>query len=101
MIVDQFGQFQLLNDSLKPAESEAPIYRARVAMALPKGKWLYGPEQGHELDAYKRVKMTDAKREEFQKMLTSYLDPYGPDVVDRLVKRGEFQIQLQVQGESA
>ncbi len=95
-IVNSLGLIEVVNNSLTASESEHPVWKARNAIALEKGKWLYAPEKGHELGVYARDKQTPEKAEEFAKSAALYLKGYGPQVVETLVSRGaaEFKINI-------
>lgn len=100
LIVDKDGFIVTDAGTLKPTESEHPVWKARNAVALDKGGWLYAPEKGHELKIYSQKKQTLDKAEEFQKAAVLYLQPYGPDVVSRLIKRGEASFNINITRET-
>lgn len=98
-IVDETGRYKT-DGSLQPEQSVHPVWKARNEIALPKGKWLYGGDDGHELDQYTRAKGTIDKAEEFQKAATLYLEPYGPQVTSRLLKPGTAKFSIDITRET-
>ena len=96
MIIDENGTIELLDGTLKPIESVDPVYKARNALGLPLGEWLYAPDTGHNLNAYKTVKATPAKMEEFTKAVRLYLAPYGDQIVSRYLNRGQISLSLDI-----
>lgn len=96
MIIDESGAIELLAGTLKPVESKDPVYKARNALDLPLGEWLYAPKAGHNLNAYKSVKATPAKMEEFTKAVKLYLAPYGDEVTSRYLTRGQISLSLDI-----
>ena len=99
-IVDKDGFITTDQGTLKPTESAHPVWKARNAIALDKGSWLYAPEKGHELGIYANKKQTSDKAEEFQKAAVLYLQPYGPDVISRLIKSGEASFNIDITRET-
>lgn len=102
-IIDENGQIKVEAGTLQVIQSEHPVYKARNAIALPQGSWLYAPESGHDLDQYKQKKGSLSNAEEFQKSALLYLKPYGAEVAGRLIKRGEasFNIEISREAENA
>jgi hypothetical protein len=99
-IIDELGRFRVIEGTLKPIESEHPVYKARIAVAIDKGSWLHAPATGHTLGVYAKGKATAQKSDEFQKSAALYLAPYGPEVIGRLVKRGELSIAFRITRET-
>ena len=99
-IIDENGRFKLLPGTLKTVEGDNPAYRARIALALSKGSWMFAPAEGHNLDQYARAKATDQNKLAFQKEAELYLRPYGPEVVARLSSRGTLILEETVTKES-
>lgn len=99
-IVDENGKYKTEDGSLKVVQSEHPVHKARVAIALDKGAWLYAPANGHSLGVYTTQRATQQKVEEFQKMAKLYLAPYGPQVVGRFIKRGELSLEINITRET-
>lgn len=96
MIIDEDGLIQLESQTLKPVDSKDPVYKARNALGLPYGSWLYAPTTGHNLEAYKNAKATQSKLEEFTKSLKLYLAPYGDQVTSRYLQRGKINLALDI-----
>lgn len=96
MIIDEDGLIQLEDQTLKTVESKDPVYKARNALGLPYGSWLYAPTTGHNLEAYKTAKATPAKMEEFTKAVRLYLAPYGDKVTSRYLSRGQISLSLDI-----
>lgn len=99
-IVDENGLIALEENSLEPKESAHPVWKARNALALPKGGWLYAPNEGHELEPFTRAKATQANAEEFEKTALLYLQEYGPEVASKLIKRGEAAFSIEITKET-
>lgn len=99
-IVDENGNFKVLDGTLKPVDSVHPVHKARVAVALPKGSWLHAPDQGHDLTGYAKQRATPEKVEEFQKLLKLYLTPYGPEVTHLFIRRGQLSLQINITRET-
>lgn len=99
-IVDENGKFKVLEGTLKTVENIHPVYKARIALALPKGAWLHAPDSGHELSIYAQSKATPEKVEEFQKSAKLYLTPYGPQVTNVFVNRGLLSLQINITRET-
>lgn len=99
-VVDENGLFLTKPGTLNVIELDNPVYRARIAIALPINRWLYAPASGHTLDQYKNVKASAVNQDLFEKSLRLYLSPYGPDVVGRFTSRGNSQLQIVVTKET-
>ena len=99
-IIDENGLIVVENGSLKASESNHPVFKARNAIALPKGGWLYAPENGHELTQFDTAKATSSKAEEFEKTALLYLQKYGPEVAAKLIKRGEAAFSFNITKET-
>jgi hypothetical protein len=99
-IVDDKGNYALSEGTLLPLTSDNPVYKARIALALPVGKWLYAPAVGHTLDVYRTRKASSATVEEFQKTLKFYLQPYGPVVTNTFVTRGTLKQSINITKET-
>ena len=99
-IIDENGFFKVDPGTLKTIESNHPAYKARIALALPRGDWLYAPTKGHDLKPYQNAKASKPKIEEFQKSVKLYLAPYGPDVVSRFTARGSLSLQVLITKET-
>ena len=96
IVVNEAGEFQVEDGTLKPVVSNNPVYGARMALGLPLGEWLFAPTQGHTLANYRNVKATPAKIEEFQKAVKLYLAPYGDEVISRYLQRGQIDLNLNI-----
>lgn len=99
-VIDEHGNFKVESHSLKTIEEAHPVWKARIAIALPKGEWLYAPTKGHDLAIYQTQKETPAKVEEFQKNVRLYLAPYGPDITSRFISRGRLSLQVLITKET-
>ena len=99
-IVDENGQFAVLPGTLKTIESNHPIYKARIAIALDQGAWLYAPTKGHTLNTYKLKKASPETVESFQKEAKLYLAPYGPIVVQQMISRGTVGVKFLITKET-
>lgn len=95
-IIDGSGNYVTTNGSLSPKQSTHPAFKARVAIALPLGEWLYAPTSGHSLKPYLKQKATPDKVQEFQKSARLYLKPYGPTVTDVFIGRGALEIDFTI-----
>jgi hypothetical protein len=98
--IDENGKIRVDEGSMQPIQSEHPVWKARNALALGKGKWLYAPNNGHDLAVYERAKATDSKIQEFEKTVVFYLDSYGPEVTSRFTGRGKLSIQALITRET-
>jgi hypothetical protein len=99
IVIDQNGRYAYVAGTKVPQTSDHPVYKARVALALPQGSWLYSPTSGHQLARFARVKETQAKIDEFQKELVHYLSKYPAVAKDRLVARGSVTLSLEIKQE--
>ena len=100
MIVDGDGKIAVADNTLNPVLSDHPVFKARNALALPQGDWLYAPKSGHALKPYSRRHATPTVVEEFQKVVRLYLAPYGPEVTNRFITRGALSLQLNITKET-
>lgn len=98
--VDENGRFVVTPNTLKAEQSEHPVHKARVAVALGLNSWLHAPNEGHTLGVYAQSKATDEKSDEFQKVLKLYLAKYGPEVTQRFISRGKLQMQVLITRET-
>jgi hypothetical protein len=98
--VDENGRINVTDGSLTPIESDHPVWKARNALALGQGQWLYAPLNGHDLAKYENVKATESKIQEFEKTVQFYLQSYGPQVQDRFAKRGALSIKTLITRET-
>jgi hypothetical protein len=96
IIVDENGNYKLVDGSLKPVTSEHPVHKARIALGLPIGEWLFAPTVGHDLKQYKNVKASESMKSEFQKSVALYLKDFGPDVVSVFTDRGVLTEKLEI-----
>ena len=99
-IIDQSGLIKVVDNTIKPIKGDNPAYRARIALALPLGGWLFAPTAGHSLNQFKTVKASPSNVENFQKAARLYLDPYGPQVVSRYLARGVEALTVDVSKET-
>jgi hypothetical protein len=99
-IVDELGLIKTEPNSIKPIESDHPVWKARNSLALGRGEWLYAPDEGHGFINYRNQKATSAKIEGFQKEVALYLEPYGPEVVDRILSRGTSGTSIKITKET-
>jgi hypothetical protein len=99
-VIDENGLFKVEPGTLKTVDEAHPVWKARIALALPKGQWLFAPTKGHDLVTYQTVKESATKVEEFQKSVRLYLAPYGPEVVSRFTARGSLTLQLKITKET-
>lgn len=99
-VVDELGRFLVDEGTLKVMESAHPVYKARIAIALDKGAWLHAPTKGHELAVYAQRRASVSKLEEFEKSAKLYLAPYGPEVVERMIRRGQLSFNLNITKET-
>lgn len=95
-VVDENGYIKVKNGSLTPDESNNPVYKARNDVALPKGVWLYGGDDGHNLNRFKNVKQTDSAAQEFEKEALLYLNRYGATVAGSFIARGQASFSLNI-----
>jgi len=100
IIIDENGEFSLEVGTLNPITSDHPVFKARIALGLPLGEWLYAPTNGHQLEQYRRAHASDAKKEEFLKNVKLYLKPYGPEVIARYTARGALSLNLKITKET-
>jgi hypothetical protein len=98
--IDESGKIIVNDGTLMPEMSAHPVWKARVSLALPKSKWLYAPDNGHELDKYQNMKASEQRIQEFEKEVKFYLQPYGPQTVDRFTSRGAFSIETLITRET-
>lgn len=99
-VIDSHGLIVRQPNSLQPVKADNPAYRARIALALPQGAWLYAPTAGHTLDQFKKAKTTDASRENFGKIAKLYLAPYGAQVTSIYLARGIEALTVTVSKET-
>lgn len=95
IVIDTDGQYvRDENGRLKKTDHRA--YQARVELALAKGSWLHAPNNGHNLDRFKREKMTPVNVEEFEKEVVRYLSKYDPEVTERVRVRSNFVASIDI-----
>lgn len=99
-VIDEQGKFKVEDGTLKGVDSPHPVWKARIALALPQGEWLHAPLKGHNLNVYKQAKASKEKVEEFQKSVNLYLTPYGPEVLSRFIARGSLSLQVMITKET-
>lgn len=99
-IIDENGNYEREGTTLKPKVSNHPVHKARVAVALGQGSWLYFPDEGHGLAVYAQAKASDMRKDEFEKVLKLYLQKYGAETVDRFIKRGILSLRLNITKET-
>ena len=99
-IVNEDGLIATEPNTLKPRQDAHPVWKARNAIALSKGKWLYAPDKGHDLDQYANQKCTIDKIDEFEKSVRFYLSPYGPEITDRIINRGTLGLSINITKET-
>lgn len=96
IIVDEEGNYALDPGTLRPLTSNHPVYKARIALGLPIGEWLFAPTTGHDLNNYQRAQASNKKTLEFQKSVALYLKDFGPEVVNVFTARGVFTESLEI-----
>lgn len=87
IIVDGNGNIQTLPGTLVPAQSDHPVYKARIAVALGIGAWALAATSGQNLARFKNKKASASNVDEFNKELKSYLAPYGATLVSQVQSR--------------
>jgi hypothetical protein len=96
IVINQNGQYAFQPGTKLPLTATHPVYRARVAIALPQGAWLYAPAAGHHLSRFARVKQTQAQVDAFQKELLQYLSVYPAHQISRLIAREGVSLNLEI-----
>jgi len=99
-IIDPNGLIEVTPGTIKAIKGDNPAYRARIAIALPLNTWLYALGSGHQLNQFKNVKASQSNLQNFQKVATLYLKPYGAVVTDTYLARGVEGLTLQVDQET-
>jgi hypothetical protein len=100
-VIDANGQYAFVPGTRTLAQSDHPVHRARIEIALPAGAWLYAPAAGHNLARFARKKQGPATLDEFRKELLLYLKDYAPDVAQILVDRDATEFDLLIAEEAA
>jgi hypothetical protein len=59
-IIDENGLIEVIPGTVQAIKGDNPAYRARIALALPLGAWLYAMEEGHTLNQYSNVKASQS-----------------------------------------
>ncbi len=95
-IINSDGEYEMVSGTQTPKQSDHPVYKARIDLALSRGSWLCAPTQGHDLGRFTRVRQTEEKAQEFQKEVAFYLKKYGPETVDLLTQRGAVTLDLKI-----
>lgn len=96
LIVDENGNYKYVSGTKTLEKSEHPVYQARIEVALGEGTWLCAPNSGHQLARFKKVHLTQDKREEFEKELRFYLKKYGPEVAADAAARFEHSVKVTI-----
>lgn len=95
-IINADGEYEIVPGTQSLKQSDHPVYKARIDIALGRGAWLCAPTEGHDLGRFARVRQTEEKIQEFQKEVAFYLSKYGPSVSDVFSKRGSLTFDLKI-----
>lgn len=98
--VNEDGMIKRDGATLKLLVDEHPVWKARNALALGVGEWLYAPQRGHTFAQFKNVHASEDKIEEFQKVVRQYLVPYGPEITERYIERGQVGLSINITRET-
>lgn len=99
-IIDQDGVIEVVPGTIQAITGDNPAYRARIALALGQGTWLYALSQGHQLNLYNNVKASQSNFQNWQKAVIQYLKPYGAIATDVFLARGVEALTTQVNQET-
>lgn len=94
------GNYMLQPGTQTLVLGDNPVYRARIAMALPVNSWPYAPTSGHQLAQYSQVHQSQANIDSYEKSLKLYLAPYGPKATSEIIKRGIVELQFDLTKET-
>jgi hypothetical protein len=99
-IIDQNGVIEVIPGTIQAIKGDNPAYRARIALALGQGTWLYALSSGHQLNQFNNVKASQSNFQNWQKSAIQYLKPYGAIATDVFLARGVEGLTTQVNQET-